>query len=66
MAKYALNRVLRGVLSIIIVVTIVMVLIYSLLDRNLIFASDVKFTKITNNDKEVYKYQRWEEFGYVD
>ena len=66
MAKYALNRVLRGVLSIIIVVTIVMVLIYSLLDRNLIFASDGKYSKVHNNDKEVYKYQRWEEFGYVD
>lgn len=66
MGKYLFFRLLRGVLSVIIVVAVVMVLIYGLLDRNLIFAKDSAYTHQKNNAKEVYKYQQWENFGYVD
>ena len=64
--RYLFFRVLRGLLSVIIVVAVVMVLIYGLLDRNLIFARDNAYTHQKNNAKEVYKYQQWERFGYVD
>ena len=40
MGKYLLKRILHGVVSIIIVVAIVMVLIYSMLDRELVFEAD--------------------------
>ena len=50
----------------IIVVGVVMVLIYSCLDRDLIFAKDPLYTKQMSNSKEVYKMQQWENFGYVD
>lgn len=43
-----------------------MVLIYSLMDREVIFTKDAVFTKKTNNAREVYKYQQWEKFGYLD
>ena len=43
-----------------------MVLIYSLLDRNLIFAKDDVYRNLTNNTKVVYRYTQWEQFGYVD
>ena len=66
MAKYLLSRVLRGIGSVIIVVGIVMVLIYSCLDRNLIFANDPVFSKQKSNAQEVYKMQQWEYYGYVD
>lgn len=66
MTKYVLGRVLRGVLSVIIVVAVVMVLIYSCLDRNLIFANDPVFSKHKSNAQEVYKMQQWEYYGYVD
>ncbi|MGM9593935.1 MAG: ABC transporter permease [Candidatus Onthomonas sp.] len=66
MGKYFLKRLLHGIVSIIIVVGIVMVLIYSLLDRNLVFAKDSKYTKVTNNVKTVYKYDKWESYGYLD
>ena len=66
MAKYLLSRVLRGLLSVIIVVGVVMVLIYSCLDRNLIFANDPVFSKHKSNAQEVYKMQQWEYYGYVD
>ena len=40
MTKYLINRILRGICSIVIVVGIVMVMVYSALARNLIFAAD--------------------------
>ena len=66
MAKYLLGRILRGVFSVVIVTGIVMVLIYSCLDRNLIFANDPVFSKHKSNAQEIYKMQQWEHYGYVD
>lgn len=66
MTKYLINRILRGILSVGIVVAIVMVMIYSLMDRNLIFTKDPTFTHQNNNNKIVYMYSKWEEYGYLD
>ena len=66
MTKYLLRRVLHGLVSIVIVVGIVMVLIYSLMDRQLIFAMDPVYQQQGNNQKTTYRYRRWEEFGYID
>lgn len=66
MTKYLINRILRSIVSVFLVVALVMVLIYSLMDRNLIFAQDPLYTKQSNNQKEAYKYRKWEEYGYLD
>lgn len=66
MAKYLLKRILYGIMSIIIVVAIIMIMVYSLLDREKIFRSDPVFTKNSNNAKVTYMYQKWEEYGYLD
>lgn len=66
MTKYLINRILRSIVSVILVVAVVMVLIYSMLDRNLIFAQDPVYSKQLNNQKETYKYRKWEEYGYLD
>ena len=66
MTKYLLRRLFRGLISIFIVVMIVMVMIYSMLDKNLIFASDAMYTKVSNNQQVAYKYRRWQEYGYID
>lgn len=66
MAKYLIGRILKGILSVIIVTGIVMVLIYSCLDRNLIFANDPVYSRQKNNAQEVYKMQQWERYGYLD
>lgn len=66
MIKYLLGRLLRGIVSVILVVAVVMVLIYSSLDRNLIFANDPTFSHQKNNAQEIYKMQQWERYGYVD
>lgn len=66
MTKYVINRILRSLFSVVLVVGIVMVMVYSCLDRNLIFAMDANYTKIKSNAKQVYMNQQWEKFGYVD
>lgn len=50
----------------VIVVGIVMVMVYSALDRNLIFAADSMYTRVKSNAKETYMMQQWERYGYVD
>ncbi len=66
MTKYLLRRFLHGLVSVIIVVAIVMLLIYSCLDRQLIFAQDPVYTQLGNNQKIVYQYRKWEDYGYID
>ena len=66
MTKYLLSRLGRGIISVVLVVLIVMLLIYSLMDKDQIFASDPLFSKQKSNNKVVYKYQQWEKYGYLD
>ncbi len=66
MAKYLLKRLLHGAISIIIVIGIVMLLVYSLMNRNAIFANDPTYAHKQNNEIEKYKYETWEEYGYLD
>ncbi|HBH94119.1 MAG TPA: ABC transporter permease [Ruminococcaceae bacterium] len=66
MTKYLLKRLLHGLLSVIAVVIIVMVMIYTMLPRDKVFASDPLFAKQMNNARETYTHQKWEEYGYLD
>jgi len=66
MTKYVLKRLLRGFVSLFIVVAIVMLLIFTCIDRNLIFATDSLYSRQAGNEKEVYKMKQWEKYGYVD
>lgn len=66
MGKYLINRIIRGLISVVIVVAIVMILIYSLMDRELIFSKDTLYTRQHNNQKITYQYSKWEEYGYLD
>ncbi len=66
MAKYIIKRLVYSLVSIVIVVAIVMTLIYSLLNRSLIFANDTTWQKQQNNAKVTYSYRKWKEYGYLD
>ena len=66
MTKYLLKRLLHGLFSVVMVVAIVMLLIYSLMNRDLIFAKDPQYTKKQGNQLTTYKYERWEVYGYLD
>lgn len=66
MTKYLINRIIRSLISVALVVTIVMILIYSLMDRRLIFAKDPQWIKTSSNNRVVYELQQWEKYGYLD
>ncbi len=66
MTKYLIKRILRGLLSVVVVVTLVMMLIYTFTDRERIFQGDSVYSKKSSNEKEVYRYAQWEEYGYLD
>ena len=51
MVKYLFKRLLQGLVSVVIVVACVMVMIYSLMDRTLIFAKDTNYSHQSNNQK---------------
>ena len=59
MIKYLFKRLLHGLVSLVAVVMIVMILVYSLMDRTLIFSTDPLYSKQLNNNKTVYMYSRW-------
>ena len=66
MTKFFLKRLLRGIGSIIVVVAIVMTLVYSLMNRKLIFANDNTYMHTSANKKTLYEYSKLEEYGYLD
>lgn len=66
MGKYLLKRIIHGLLSVIIVVAIVMILVYTAIDKENIFRQDPLIQKKNSNEKIVYKYQCWEDYGYLD
>ncbi len=66
MTKYLIKRILHGAVSIVIVVAIVMILIYTCMNRQQIFAQDNYWTKVKNNQRTVYEFRKWNEYGYLD
>ena len=56
MVKYLFKRLLQGLVSVVIVVACVMVMIYSLMDRTLIFAKATNYSHQSNNQKVAYRY----------
>ncbi len=66
MSNYLIKRILHGLVSILAVVAIVMLLIYSCLDREAVFSGDGQLSKLQDNALTVYKYRQWEKYGYID
>ena len=66
MKKYLLKRILFSIFSLLVVVMVVMSLVYSAIDRRVIFQTDDTWNKKSNNDRVVYEYVQFEKYGYVD
>ena len=66
MGKYIVKRLLHGLFSAICVVLLVMILVYSLLERDKIFSGDPNYNHTQSNTRIVYEQQRYEAFGYLD
>lgn len=66
MKKYILGRIIRATISIFAVVSIAIVLIYTMIPKTQVFNNDTNITKLKGDNKITYQYQKWEEIGYLD
>ena len=66
MKKYIFGRVIRSIISILAVVSLAIVLVYSLMPRKKVFENDPTFSKVKGDEKTTYMYQKWEDLGYLD
>ena len=51
MRKYMLKRILFSIFSLLVVIAVVMVLVFSLIERSVIFQTDDTWNKKSNNDR---------------
>jgi len=65
MKKYLFKRILFSVFSLLVVVMIVMVLVYTLIERSVIFQTDDTWNKKSNNDRGIYELIQYEKYGYL-
>lgn len=66
MSKYLLKRILFSIFSLIVVIAIVMLLVYTCIKRNVIFNADDVWNKKSENDQKMYEYTMWQKYGYLD
>ena len=55
MKKYMLKRILFSIFSLLMVVMAVMLLVYSLIERSVIFQTDDTWNKKSGNDRSIYE-----------
>ena len=65
MRKYIWKRIFFSILSLLAVTWIVMLLVYSLTDRSVIFQQDDVWNKKSNNDRVIYEYTQYQKYGYL-
>jgi len=65
MRKYLLKRILFSLFSLLIVVMVVMLLVYTAIDRSVIFQTDDVWNKKSNNDRTIYEYTMYGKYGYL-
>ena len=65
MSKYRIRRILFSVFSLLVVVMLVMLLVYSLIERSVIFQTDDTWNKKSNNDRVIYEYTQYQKYGYL-
>ena len=66
MKRYMGKRILFSIFSLLVVVATVMLLVYSLINRNVIFQMDDTWNKKSSNDRTVYEYTMFSKYGYLD
>lgn len=67
MARYILNRIIRAILSIFIVVAIIFILVYGLIPKENIFNNDTNLSKYTKHDERIsYMNGMLEKYGYIE
>ena len=65
MKKYMFKRILFSIFSLLVVVMLVMLLVFSLIERSVIFQQDDVWNKRNNNDRSMYEYAQYQKYGYL-
>ena len=65
MRKYMLKRILFSIFSLLVVVMLVMLLVYTMIERSVIFQTDDTWNKKSNNDRIMYEYTQYQKYGYL-
>ena len=60
-----LKRILFSIFSLLVVVMVVMLLVYTLIQRSVIFQTDDTWNKKSNNDRVIYEYTQYQKYGYL-
>lgn len=66
MKKYMVKRILFSIFSLLVVTMVVMFLVYTGINRNVIFQMDDVWNKRNGNDRTVYEYIQYQKYGYLD
>lgn len=66
MRKYILSRIAKSIVSILMVVSIVIVMLYTMIPRENLFRNDDGYKKMTGETRTTYMYTRLDELGYLD
>ena len=66
MKKYMLKRILFSIFSLLVVIMVVMFLVYTCIQRSVIFQTDDVWNKKSANDRVIYEYIQYQKYGYVD
>lgn len=66
MRKYIFSRIVKSLLSIFVVVSIVIVMLYTLIPRENVFRNDEGYKKMSGEQRTTYMYSRYDELGYLD
>lgn len=66
MKKYLLKRILFSIFSLLVVIMVVMLLVFSLINRNVIFQTDDVWNKKKANEQTMYEYVQYQKYGYLD
>ena len=66
MKSYMVKRILFSLFSLIVVVGVVMLLVYSLTNRAAIFQTDDVWNKKNGNERLIYEYSQYQKYGYLN
>lgn len=66
MKKYIFSRILRSIVSIIIVVSIVITMIFTLIPRTKLLDNDQGYRKLTGDSKTAYRLSTYQKLGYLN
>ena len=66
MRGYILKRILKSCISIFLVVSIVIAMVFTMIPRNKVLESDTSYRKLTGDTRTSFMYSKFEELGYMD